>query len=157
MINVSWWISASRRDSCIAFSCTQTRTCTHTCIHIYIYIYTHTLMVRTYAHTHARMCTHTHTHKQVTPLQHPSVSTFILICSDRVDIETFCFSLDWFTTCCKGAVGSIRRCLCTDCTHLLWYVLGQWPYRGMPFLAGRFSRDCPCTVIFDCMPSCSLL
>ena len=154
MINVSWWISACRWDSCIAFSGTHTRTCTHT--HMYTYIHTHAHW--RYAHTHTHACICAHTHKQVTPLQHPSVSTFTLICSDRVDIETLCVSLDCFTTCCKGAVSSIRCCLCTDCTHLLWYVLGQCPYtsyRGMPFLAERFSWHCPCTVIFDCVLSCS--
>ena len=52
---------------------------THTCI----YIYTQTV------------CTYTRTHTQlVTLLQHLSASTFTLICRDRVDIETFCFSLD---------------------------------------------------------------
>ena len=63
---------------------------THTRVYIYIYTHTCTLMVRTYARTHTQ---------QVTPLQHPSVSTFTLICSDRVDTETFCFFLDWFTCC----------------------------------------------------------
>ena len=133
----------------------QVHTHAHAHTHIHIHTHAHWRYAHTHAHTHTCACAHTH--KQVTPLQHPSVSTFTLICSDCVDTETLCVSLDWFT-CCKGAVGSIWCYLCTDCTHLLWYVLGQCPYtsyRGMPFLAGRFSLDCPCTVIFDCVPSCS--
>ena len=73
--HANWW-----------YACTHIRTHTnmHACIH---------------TRTHAWMCAHTHTHTrthttQVTPLQHPSVSTFTLICGDRVDIEPFCFSLD---------------------------------------------------------------
>ena len=87
--------------------------CVCVCMYVYVYICTHMqtdgMHAHTYAHTqicthayiHAHMhgCarTHTHTHAhttQVTPLQHPSVSTFTLICGDRVDIEPFCFSLD---------------------------------------------------------------
>ena len=82
-------------------------------MYVYVYICTHMqtdgMHAHTYAHTqicthayiHAHMhgCARTHTHTrthttQVTPLQHPSVSTFTLICGDRVDIEPFCFSLD---------------------------------------------------------------